>query len=184
MNPVSPQFRPDALQPSPQRAGDGHPVDALIGRIMESSNPKKLDTEAIAQQLAALGAWIVETATRDRAAAAQSGIEALVNFAAGDGPAGSLAQRALCNVYANSPDPETRVLVLNSAHAMCIHALDNQSFHKSRSDGDGLPLSVTLAYMGGRAPDRPDGQNGNGIKPGFCSYLAKQLDVRDPEDQK
>jgi len=177
-NPVVLHIQPRANAPL---ASDCAEVDALVSAIMDA------DTATLHNHVNELGGWIASTATAQGAEAAQPGIDALVNFAAGDGSLGRLSQRLMCDLYGGQAN--IRNSVHNAAHAMGRHVLRTQEHQVPQGTAaadlqkgrhahvSGLTLSATVAYMGGLASEPPGGNNGAGVSPDFTNHLARQLDL-------
>ncbi|CAN5720645.1 hypothetical protein BH11PSE7_BH11PSE7_03720 [soil metagenome] len=95
-------------------------------------------------------------------------IDVLVNLAAVPGPAGALARMSLYQAYEG--------LSLSGNQAGC-HALHNAALHMCeqtifKADEN---LSMTVAFLGGRAGAPPWGLNGPGKTDIFQSYIIRKL---------
>jgi hypothetical protein len=95
-------------------------------------------------------------------------IDVLVNLAAVPGPAGALARGSLYRAYEE--------LSFSGNQAGC-HALHNAALHMCeqtifKTDEN---LSMTVAYLGGRAGQPPWGSNGPGKTDIFNSYIIRKL---------
>jgi len=161
-----------AIAPAAEQTDVHHLTSEIMGCIDSH------DEQGACERIEALAAAIQLTAAKAGAKEAQPGIDALVNFAARDDAAGAIAQKLLCGLYVDHKD--TRTQVLNTAHGLYRLAIANHA-NMSKSGSAGFHVSATVAYLGGRAPEEPDGPNGDGIKPDFCGYLADQVNAMGAE---
>ncbi|MGE0329449.1 MAG: hypothetical protein AB7P37_02015 [Ramlibacter sp.] len=126
----------------------------------------------------------IATGTREERELA---VDILVNLAAGTGDDARKAQDALRSVYANpgcsdaSSSTHVRRDIERLAHRLCQLALDPPS-----TDGKALgsnpqlfnqpdALSLTVAYLGARAPEPPNGNNGGAMKSHIETFMKHRV---------
>lgn len=119
-------------------------------------------------------------------------LDILVNLAAGKGDDARQAQESLRLVYADpkcddkAQDESVRRYIENSAHELCTRALKHAATDsvvvESKSDGwnpelfnDPDQLSVTVAYIAGRAQEPPAGPNGGAMRSHIEHFLRDRL---------
>lgn len=127
--------------------------------------------ENVVKDLALLASSIAdatEQELRDPNSEGRMAIDVLVNLAAATGPAGALAREALCQTYEQ--------LSFNGNPVGC-NALRNASLQmcEKKSFGVDEDLSITVAYLGGRAELPPIGNNGGGKTDAISKHITQLL---------
>lgn len=150
------------------------PLSTLSG-VSRPPVPQQPPTELVPEDLRQLGVMIVSGAKEERELA----MDILVNLAAGHDGRSKEAQAVLTDLHANPGKfadanglqahgkQEIRSSVLSAAHRMCELALN-----AGGQEGGGMPLSLTVAFLGGHCIAPP---NGNVMKGLTQSHLQARL---------